>query len=139
MKDVNEEDYFEQRLDDQINWYDTKSIKCQKKYKSLKRIEITFATSIPVIASIFPSTTVISILGGGIALIEGWLTLSKYHENWIEYRSICELLKQEKYMYLTNSGVYINERSLNYLVERVESIISKENVNWANLHSDKSV
>jgi hypothetical protein len=134
---MNEEEYFEQRLENQINWYDQKSLSCQKKYKWLKRIEILFATSIPVLTTISPNMIIISVLGGSIAFIEGWLTLSKYHENWIEYRSICELLRQEKFMFLTKSGVYTSEHSLKYLVERVESIISKENVNWANLNSDK--
>lgn len=136
---MNEEDYLNQRLENQINWYDKKSIGCQKKYKWLKRLEILFATAIPVVISINPITIIVSILGGSIAFIEGWLSLSKYHENWIEYRRICELLRQEQYMYLTKSGVYNSDHTLNYLVERVESIVSKENVNWANLHSEKGV
>ncbi|WP_273854130.1 DUF4231 domain-containing protein [Guptibacillus spartinae] len=133
---MSEEEYLEQRLENQIKWYDNNSINYQRKYRTLKMIEILFATSIPVVASTIPNATVISILGGGIAFIEGWLNLSKYHENWIEYRSICEILKQEKYMFLTHSGVYSSKKSFTYLVERVESIISKENVNWANLNSD---
>ncbi|MBM7554808.1 DUF4231 domain-containing protein [Thalassobacillus pellis] len=133
---MTEEEYLIQRLEDQIKWYDRKSNKYQKRYKFLKLLEICFAASIPVIAGI-PNTLIISILGGGIAFIEGWLSLAKYQENWIEYRSICEFLKQEKFMYLTNSGVYSSESTLSFLVERVESIISKENINWANLNSDK--
>lgn len=136
---MKEDEYLIKRLDDQIHWYDKKSITYQKTYKWFKRLEILFATSIPVIVGITSITIVASLLGGGIAFIEGWLTLSKYHENWIEYRSICELLKQEKYMYLTKSGVYKNNTSLNSLVERVESIISKENINWASLNTEKKV
>ena len=41
-------------------------------------------------------------------------------------------------MYLTRTGVYDTESPFKLLVERVESIISKENVNWASLNSNQN-
>ncbi|MFC0559663.1 DUF4231 domain-containing protein [Halalkalibacter alkalisediminis] len=137
--DITEEEYIQIRLEDQINWYDNKSISAQKLYKRLKGIVIILSASIPLFVSFVPDfkflVIVVSIIGVAITGIEAWLGLSKYHENWIEYRSICETLRQEKYMYLTKTGVYDTENSFKSLVERVESIISKENVNWANLNN----
>lgn len=61
--------------------------------------------------------------------------MNKYHENWIQYRSTAEILKHEKFLYLTRSGGYKNSSaSFNELVERCESIISSENVDWVQLH-----
>lgn len=135
---MNESSYIKERLDDQIEWYDNKSISAQNKYKRLKLIEIIVAALIPVL-SIFSQdfiqvTWIIALSGGVITIIEGWLNIANYHENWIEYRSICETLKHEKYMFITGTGVYNTNDSFKYLVERIESIISKENLNWANLN-----
>ncbi|AZH29827.1 DUF4231 domain-containing protein [Paenibacillus sp. M-152] len=140
--DISEREYLAERLDDQINWYDKKSIECQKYYKRWKRAEIVAAALIPVLTSFSSGlrwiAIVIGALGACIALFESILSLHKSHENWIEYRGICETLRQEKYMYLTRTGIYkIADGAFNLLVERVESVISKENVNWANLHANE--
>lgn len=141
---ISEEDYISERLEDQIGWYDKKSISCQKKYKRLKFLEIFSAALIPILstqsATLWYLVTIVSVLGALIVVIEGVINLGKYHENWIEYRSICETLRQEKYMYLTRTGIYKtpSDEAFGLLVERVESVISKENVNWANLHSNNN-
>jgi len=140
--EIAEETYIQQRLDDQIKWYDTKSMKAQRSYKRLKSLEIAMSAVIPLLIGFIEDwkvwSTIIGVLGVLITGIEGWLSLTKYHENWIEYRSICETLRHEKYMYLTRTGVYDADHPFKMLVERVESIISKENVNWANLNNNES-
>jgi len=139
---ITEETYFQERLDDQIDWYDRKSIQAQRLYKRLKGIVIILSASIPLFVGFITDhkiwATIVSVIGVAITVIEGWLGLSKYHENWIEYRSICETLRHEKYMYLTKTGVYEADNPFKILVERVESIISNENVNWANLNNNQN-
>jgi hypothetical protein len=39
-------------------------------------------------------------LGVLITVLEGLLHLNQYQQNWINYRSTCEALKHEKYIYL---------------------------------------
>lgn len=138
---LTDQEYVVDRLEDQINWYDKKSGRMQKYYKRLKGTEIVLAALIPIITGLASNHSwlliLIAILGSGIAVVEGILNINKYHENWIEYRSICEILKQEKYMFLTQTGVYKSDQAFPLLVERVESIISKENISWANLNSTK--
>ena len=133
MKEI---DYINDRLEDQIEWYDKKSLSSQRIYKWAKGTEIVLAAFIPVVSlSLNNVSLLVSVMGALIAIIEGILNIGKYHENWIEYRSICETLKHEKFMYQTKSGVYkSDEDTFKYLVMRVESIISKENVNWASMH-----
>lgn len=141
---ITEESYITDRLENQISWYDEKSSNCQKKYKCLKIIEISSAALIPILSTqsstLLYLITIVSLLGALIVVIEGLINLGKYHENWIEYRGICETLRQEKYMYLTRTGIYniSSNAAFGLLVERVESVISKENVNWANLHSNNN-
>lgn len=135
-------DYIENRLQDQIDWYSSKSSFNQKIYKGLQKIEILAATASPIIGGIGLAyqkysiivTIIISILGSVIACIESIEKLSKYHENWINYRSVSELLKHEKYLYLTQTEPYTQEDSFNLLVLRVERIISSENVNWVGIN-----
>lgn len=140
--EITEEQYVQERLEEQINWYDDKSIKCQKKFKLFKGTVIFLSASIPFLVGFISDMDffeiVVSFIGVIIVVIEGWLGLAKYHENWIEYRNICETLRHEKYMYLTRTGVYDIDDPFKNLVERVESIISKENLNWANLNNNQS-
>ena len=134
--------YIESRLDDQISWYDCKSISSQKQYKRFKTIIIISSASIPLVVSYsnnsFYFKLISSLLGVLITVLEGVSSINKYQEHWIEYRSICETLKQEKYMYVYRSGLYEeNCDRLKLLVERIESIISRENTNWAVLNRCK--
>ncbi|MBC1811431.1 DUF4231 domain-containing protein [Listeria booriae] len=138
---MNEETYIKERLEDQIDWYDKKSQSCQKTYKAIKILQMILTGSIPFIVGFIPDllfmAKIASFFGIVATLLEGYLAIGKYHENWIEYRGICETLRHEKYMFLTKTGVYKEESPFINLVERVESIISSENVNWANLNNDK--
>lgn len=138
------DEYIKNRLDEQISWYDDKSA-TQKKYFYIARtLTIVFSATIPVITALVLKyhffLYVISILGAATGVIESLMSLTKLQEKWIEYRSITETLKHEKYMYECQAGVYhIQEDSQRFtiLVERVESIISQENINWANINSEE--
>jgi len=132
------EEYLRDRLDDQINWYSQKSQWNQAWFKRLRVVEILFATSIPFLVSyITPETTTLKLVVGAmgivVALVSGLVTLYKFQENWIEYRTTAETLKHEKYLYLTLSPPYDGDEPFRLLVARVESTVSKENTNWAQL------
>ncbi|MGT2623974.1 DUF4231 domain-containing protein [Streptococcus thoraltensis] len=136
---MDEQEYLESRLYDQIKWYDTKSQDHQKRYKCLKRIEVILGFIIPILTTArFPFFEILSALcAGGMLLCESFISISKHRDNWIDYRRTAELLKQEKHMFLTKTGVYKNEPdAFALLVERAETIISSENINWANLQTD---
>jgi hypothetical protein len=107
----------------------------QKWYKRLRVIEITAAAIIPFLAGIINSNSVqikivIGLLGLIIVVITGAVTLYKFQENWIEYRTTCESLKHEKFLYLTSIEPYSGEKSFQLLVQRIENLISKENTKW---------
>ena len=136
------EEYLRDRLDDQINWYSQKSQWHQTWFKRLRVVEILFATSIPFLVSyITPETGILKLIVGAlsvvVALVSGLVTLYKFQENWIEYRTTAETLKHEKYLYLTQSAPYDGDEPFRLLVERVEATISKENTNWAQLTREK--
>ena len=50
---------------------------------------------------------------------------------FVAYRTTCESLRHEKYLYLTCSEPYNIKEPFSLLVNRVETLISKENTNRA--------
>jgi hypothetical protein len=129
-----------ERLDDQIDWYDRRSTRNQNYYKSLKLAVIVIAALIPLLSASpqIPFTQfevprfVLGALGAAIAVIEGVQQLNQYQANWISYRSTCEALKHEKYLYLAKAGPYAAASDTHALLaERVESLVSQEHAKWA--------
>lgn len=119
------------RLEQQINWYDSKSKAAQRNYKVVKLIEIAFGVMVPFTARIDGNVT--AFCGAMALLLEGAQHISQWHHNWITYRSTCEALRHEKYSYLGRSSVYdgvSNTEAKKILVERVESLISTEHAKW---------
>ncbi len=132
---MKEDEYIQNRIDDQINWYSKKSQLNQKWFKRLKIVEIASAAIIPFLAGIGPAfpyyQIVVGSLGVIIAVSAGISSVYKFHENWIEYRTTAETLKHEKYLYLAKCPPYEGDDSFGKLVQRAESIISKENSQWS--------
>ena len=134
------EKYIETRVEAEIKWYSQKSRHCQRMYKLYQVIEIILASSIPLLSAYSGNNQVIAFIvglfGAIIAIIESITKLFKYHENWIQYRSTCELLKYQKFMYLTKSYPYnSNDETVeNIFVKNVENIISSENNQWKSMN-----
>jgi hypothetical protein len=124
------------RLEDQISWYDRKSLHNQRTYKRLKMVEIAAAALIPFIAaSNLPHAALLTgALGVIVTILEGAVQLNQYQQNYVAYRSTCESLKHEKFVFLGQAGSYAgvaDPRAL--LAERVESLVSQEHAKWASI------
>jgi hypothetical protein len=129
-----------ERLEDQIAWYDVTSRSNMRWYKRLKILEIAAAAVIPMIAaSGIPRAMIVTgALGVIVTLFEGMLQLNQFHENWIRYRSTCESLKHEKYIYLANAGPYASvDKPRALLAERVEALVSQEHAKWATVQQQE--
>lgn len=137
---MNMEEYITNRVDNQISWYDSKSVHCQKVYKFFQTVEIIIAALIPLLSGYteihISIPIIIGIFGAIIAIIESITKLFKWHENWIEYRTTCELLRYQKYLYITKSAPYNTEPETidNIFVRNIENIISAENNKWKNIN-----
>ena len=122
-----------ERLEDQIAWYDRNSLKNQRRYKRTKFVVIVSASVIPFRAT-FTRTEIRWITGGLgvlITVLEGVLQLNQYQQNWVTYRSTCEALKHEKYVYLGKASPYAEAADPHALLAaRVESLVSLENAKW---------
>ena len=135
------EDYLKDRVEDQINWYDKKAISAQKQYKKLQFVEIIVAACIPLLVGYVGRFSwmqfVIGVLGVIITVIEGYISLNKVPENWIEYRSTCELLRHEKFLFEMKAPPYGDSESTEGLfVKNIELLISSESNKWKATNSN---
>jgi hypothetical protein len=132
------------RLEDQIDWYDAKSVHAQRAYKRLKVIQVVLAAFIPFLAGFQDSLAelldprvvllprvAIALLGVAVVVLEGVQQLNQFHQNWLGYRATCEALKHEKFLFLADAGAYGGtEDKRAYLAERIEEVIGKEHAQW---------
>jgi hypothetical protein len=126
-----------ERLEDQIGWYDRKSQAAQHWYKRAKVIELVVAAAVPPLAALEVSAAVVSVVASVVVVLEGAQHLFQWNEHWIAYRSTCEALKHERYLYLANAGPYSTApvpRAL--LAERVEGLVSQEHAKWASTQQE---
>lgn len=148
---MDDSNYIEQRLDNQIDWYSKKSSTHKRKHMCIEMFVIISSAAIPILtllhyymtdSTIFifkDSDLIIAFLGSLTAITAGYSKLAKLQENWLNYREISETLKHEKYLYLALSGPYSDcEKAFPLLVERTENIISHENLNWTQVNRSKN-
>lgn len=128
--------YLRDRLEVEIKWYDDKSGDNKRAHMRTKVIEIVCAALIPLLAGYAKNgamsiSIAIGVLGATVAVSAGVSSLMKFQENWIKYRTTAESLKKEKYLFLTGAEPYAVDKPLLLLVQRVETLVSQENTNWA--------
>ena len=119
-----------ERLEDQFNWYDRKSIAEKRAYRWLKLLEIVVAAAIPVVTTAGSPRTLIGALGAAVVVLEGVQHLFQFHANWITYRGTAEQLQHERYLYLAAAGPYARPNRNRLLAERVEGLVSQQHARW---------
>jgi hypothetical protein len=133
---MNREVYLEERLQQQIEWYDRRSLYNQRWFRRLQVASILGSATIPFLTGYITEATValkiaVGVLGLAVAAITAVLGLYKFQENWVEYRTNSEVLKHEKYRFMTGARPYDGDDPFKLLVERVEGMISKEVTTWS--------
>lgn len=137
--------YLIERYTDQINWYDKKSLYYQKWYKWFQWGLIILAALTPVLVTLqsisdkYPALVWVPVLSSVlVAILATGLKAFRFQENWINYRTTCETLRKEIYLYQAGVGEYGTEDDKERLfIERVESLISRENTLWLTSHKEQ--
>jgi hypothetical protein len=157
---MDDEQYFSERLQQQIDWHNKKADENKQKYKKFKRLEFILAASIPVVIgistmSLFESSILFHISGkvgaqavnhpvsmsivlqliavaAGVilAIVNKTIELEEFFKNWKDYRTIEEYLQNHKILYLTQSAPYDDENAFHTLVSNVESFLAEEIQKW---------
>ena len=123
------------RLNDQLDWYDRKSVSNQQWYKRIQGAQLILAAAIPVISFLPVDWTkfATAVVGALVAVLAGLQQLGQFQNDWTSYRSTAEQLKHEKYLFLAASGPYRNleaAEAMKLLAERAEEQISTEHARW---------
>ncbi len=125
--------YLKDRYEDQTQWYDSKSQSAKKVYRILQWSSIVLSALTPILillqseyGNLLPVVCAVTV-----AIITSALKIFRYQELWIDYRTTCETLKKEIYLYQAGVDQYSTADDKESLfVQRVESLISRENTLW---------
>lgn len=132
-----EERYIENRLLNQIEYYDKSSKKLQKEYYVISITSIVILAIIPVITLLPENLCFYKYLIAGASalssILSSILLIRKTKENWLEYRATAETLQSELEKYrcsISSYNVKADNTRLGVLVERCEKIMSAEHAGW---------
>lgn len=142
--------YLTERVDKQIQWYSLKSQRYKTIFYGLIIIQLFTASLLPIIPSFLDfydsnnsllnnMKLFLSLSGAVIFIVSGLLNFGRFRENWLKYRKTAEILKQEKYTFLTNSYPYENSDNFKKFVKTIEEIVSKENLEWENTYKNMNL
>jgi hypothetical protein len=137
--------YLKDRYENQIDWYDRKAARNQTIYRKLQWSVVVLAAITPVLIEL-DLDGLIEGLGHAptltsavVAILTAGLNTFKYQETWINYRTTCETLRKERHFYdagLADYGTANDKEAL--FVDRVESLISRENTMWVSAHKTET-
>jgi hypothetical protein len=119
-----------ERLESQLTWYDKRAQSSQRWFTVLKVTQIVVAAAIPVVAAAGGSAAVAGAMGAVIVVLEGLQQLFQFQQNWTRYRSTCEALKHEKFLFLAHVDPYAGANSEQLLAARTETLLSQETSAW---------
>lgn len=118
------------RLEDQLGWYDRKSVAAQQAYKRTKLVQLLVGATVPVVAALQAPAAVTAGLAAVVVVAEGIQQLYQWQTNWVLYRATAEALKHERFLYLAAAGPYSTEDRHRILAERLEGLVSQEHARW---------
>lgn len=131
--------YIEERIIDQIVWYDQKSSEKQTRFKQLTVANIILNAIIPIVVLLSDYGVFVKLLVTGLSssagAINAIVALCGYKDLWIQYRSNCELLKSTLHRFFLKSGEFrhiADDESalMDALVVSCEEYFTKEFQTW---------
>lgn len=140
MIDEQFDEYLKDRYQDQIDYYGSKAGWNKRIYNWFQWSVIIVSSLLPVLVVSIDAKYKLVAAGLSVVLAIGTSALKafKFQENWMNYRQLAETLKQEKHFYDAEIGAYANAADKQAIfVDRVESLISRENAIWTNVHQQK--
>ena len=128
------EDYIEERLKPQIEWYDNKASRAKRMFYFWGGIQILMSALVPLFNSLLRfdiQFVYIASICGAIAVIGGGIIVfSRLRENWMTYRRTHTDLTSNLVRYQQQVKPYTGENSREKLVEICEKLMLDENSKW---------
>ncbi len=141
--------YLKERVEDQLSYYEKAANKAKRAYTRIQITIIVLGLLVPVVVNIpsewgnginldIPIRIAVTIMSLALAILNGILNFRKYGDLWLSYRMTEELLKHEKFLYLTRAGKYSEaETAYSEFAQSIESILSAEHNKFRSLIEDE--
>jgi hypothetical protein len=134
------ETYIKNRYAPELSYYEYNAKKNKQRYQIAQIIVIISSVITPILIALNrPILQIIALFSSGIVtIVTSMLGVFKFHENWINYRTVAESLKKEKNFYDTKNCEYeaaIDPEKL--FVLRTENLISREHSAWVSCQVPK--
>lgn len=132
---MQQDEYIEQRVQDQIDWHDRKSQWNQRWFKRIQVVVIAAGALVPFMTGLWSEPSlyqqlVVGGLGVIVVVASGILTLHRFQELWVDYRMTAESLRSEQLLFETGVSPYDGDDAFPVLVGRVEALLNRQNVQW---------
>lgn len=126
--------YMSERLEPQIRYYERGANAAKRKHFAIQTTVVGLGVFLPVVVNLSAQiearqvqlaalATAVSLV---LAFLNGIANLRKHGDLWLQFRITEELLKREKFLYLTRSEPYEeSDRDVRF-VASVEALISSE-------------
>ena len=132
---LSQEHYIEERLNDQLRYYDRTAGKAKNRYLQSRLVSVVAGALVPVLvnlefAYVDVITTILSVL---VVLIVSLESVFHFREQWVNSRSTSEALRKEYFEFTAAEGLYADfvedgSAAFRLFVERVEAMIEAENL-----------
>ncbi len=125
--------FIDGRYKEQVDWYSQRASRNKKFYVVFQWITVGFSAAVPALVIGMPSDLkwITASLSVVVAIGTSAIKTFKYQELWLNYRTISETLKKEHVFFSHGLGDYAKaEDKGRIFIERVETLISRENSLW---------
>lgn len=113
MKQIDIEEYMNERVLSHIDYCEDVAYTYRSRYYLMEWFLIIFASITPIFVILSLSITRDSwaqwipvATSAIVATLTAGLKTFRYEENWRKYSELAELLKREKYQFMSGSGIY---------------------------------
>ncbi|MCP4410034.1 MAG: DUF4231 domain-containing protein [Gammaproteobacteria bacterium] len=140
--------YLTERVNDQLKYYEKAATRAKREYTWMQSAVIVLGLIVPVAVNLpvkwgtevdisLEIKIAVTLMSLTVAILNGLLNFGKQGDKWLSYRMTEELLKREKFMYLSAAGKYVDKQTaFAEFVTTVESIISAEHNKFRTLLED---
>jgi hypothetical protein len=125
------EEYVEERLNPEMSYYNKSATRSKQRYLQMRAITVVGGALVPVLVNV--NTPYIDILTTALSLMVVLFvsleTVYRYREQWTNYRTAEQNLRNEYFLFTSKSGGYagLDEPSaFTLFVDRVEQAIEAE-------------
>lgn len=126
-------------IDDQIRWYDENATRSRRWHFHLRGAQIVFAALIPITQILPPAVgwrITAGVLGGLIAVCQGFDSMHHYGDHYVAWRSTCQQLMRERQLFTAGAGEYASlgrasGEAIGRLAARADAIEGQELQRWS--------